>query len=269
MSRNRMKIVSNQNSKSLAYYLMNEQGHWNLVSKYSELSRQKYTSAKLSEQGTEILSVIARDYNVGGRGVSIQFEGSKEEFRHLQQCIERLFPNQEILCEHQNSVIVVSGKLKTGKSILIEGMCNSTGDSPNVIIHETFTEYSTENSHVTWYETKGIDLGKENVKAAKHTISQLAECGMTSFIYCLSSDKIEKLEESLLDYIQQNYPSVKILVVLTLSLDDESTIYANQLSQHLNGIRVIPVLAKAYKTKYGQIEAYGLDEVSKYLFEGR
>ena len=38
--RNKLKIVSNRNPKSLSFFLMNEKGRWMLVSNYSDLSRK-------------------------------------------------------------------------------------------------------------------------------------------------------------------------------------------------------------------------------------
>lgn len=52
MCKNRMKIVS---KKSLSFFFMNEKGVWGPVSNNSELSREKFTSADISEKVKDIL----------------------------------------------------------------------------------------------------------------------------------------------------------------------------------------------------------------------
>ena len=71
MSRNRIKIVSAQNTKTLSFFYLNEKGAWRPVSQQSEL-HWKYPSASIFDSGEEIVAAIDRQYNTGKRGVDIR-----------------------------------------------------------------------------------------------------------------------------------------------------------------------------------------------------
>lgn len=266
---NKIKIVSNPDAKSLAFFLMNEKGIWCLVSNYSELSRNKYTASNIFDMGESIVAVIDRDYNLGGRGVDIRFEGPEDEYIYLQQCVEKHFKGQNIECKHHETKIAVAGKMGSGKTIFIEEMCKDGAVIPSSVSHPGYQLYSDSRANTIWYEIDGIDIGKENVLAAQNTFDTLASGGITDFIYCLSTNKIEELEEGLISHIKNTYPKIRVLVLLTDYLDDDNDLFTEQLSNHFGGIKVIPIIARNIKTRNGIVEAFGLDDVRKFLFEGK
>lgn len=268
MSRNRIKIVSNYNSKTLSFFYMNEKGVWRSVSQQSEL-HWKFPSASIFDSGEEIVAAIDRQYNTGKRGVDIRFEGPAEEYRYLRECIAKCFHERDIECEHQQTIIAVAGKVGSGKTTFIEEICKYLGESSSSVSFEGYEKFTSYSSNIIWYEISGIDIGKENVLAAQKTFDRLTEEGVTDFIYCLSTTKIEDLEENVISHIRSTYPNIKITLLLTMYVDDESDLYSEHLSEQLNGIRVLPILAKNLKTRRGIVEAHGLDEVCRYLFEGR
>lgn len=268
MPRNRIRIVSNQNTKSISFFFwMKEREKWSAVSNYSELSRRKYTSANIFDAGETILSVIERDYNIGGQGVDVWFAGPEDEFNFLQQCIDRDFKDKNMMCNREISTIAVAGKIGSGKSTLIEKMCTYAGDSFSLEMLEGYEKYTACPTNTIWYEIAGIDMGNDNVSAVQKIFDSLAGKGVTAFIYCILTGKIEKPEEDFIAHVRRSCPGIKILLLLTKYLE-ENDHFAEQLSGQLDGIKVIPVLAKSVKMRRGMIEAYGLDEVSAYLFEG-
>lgn len=251
---------------------MNDKGEWRLVTSESEL-HWKNPDATLFEAGEEVIAYIERQYNTTGEGVEIRFEGPENEYRILQQCIAQQFKEKNIECYHRRTIIAVAGKIGAGKTTFIEEICKSLDkDSSSVSCtgYEKFAEYEkfTTSSNMVWYEILGIDIGKENILAARHTFNTLANEGLTDFIYCLSTTKIEDMEEEFITYVRSSYPEIKTSILLTMYVDDSNDLYFEQLSNQLDGIKVIPILAKGRKTREGFIEAYGLDEVSRYLFEG-
>ncbi len=268
MSRNRIKIVSNYNSKTLSFFYMNEKGVWRSVSQQSEL-HWKFPSASIFDSGEEIVAAIDRQYNTGNRGVDIRFEGSEEEYCYLRECIKKHFHEREIECEHQQTIIAVAGKVRSGKTTFIEEIGKYLGESSSSVSLEGCEKFTSYSSNIIWYEIAGIDIGKENVLTAQNTLDRLTEEGVTDFIYCLATNKIEDLEEAVIGHVRSTYPNIKITLLLTMYVDDESDLYSERLSAQLNGIRVLPILAKSLKTRRGIVEAHGLDEVCRYLFEGR
>ena len=110
----------------------------------------------------------------------------------------------------------------------------------------------------------------EIAEKAKKAVDRLAELGLTTFIYCVGTPKFEQLEQDLIFYVRNNYPAVKILVVFTRSTHSDDQQCVDEISQYLEGIKVIPVLAVEMKTRGGGIiSAYGLDNVDRYIFEGK
>lgn len=266
---NKIKIVSNPSTKTLTFFLMNEKGNWCLVSNYSELSRSKFTASNIFDTGETIVAVIDRDYNTGGRGVDIRFEGPEDEYIYLQQCVEKHFKDQNVECKHYETKIAVAGKIGSGKTIFIEEMCKDGAGASSSVSHSGYQLYSDSKANTIWYEIDGIDIGKENVLVAQNTFDSLASGGVTDFIYCLSTNKIEELEEELIAHVKNTYPKIHILVLLTDYLDDSNDLFTEQLSHHLWGVKVIPIIARNIKTRNGIVEAFGLDDVRKFLFEGK
>lgn len=270
MKRNQIKIVSNVKKQTLAFFMKDEQEKWREVSNSSPLSRKKYKASSIKKSVEEIVRVIGSEYNPGNRGVDIYFEGTEEDFCILKNVIDKKFSPNYLDCIYvQETQIAVAGKVGSGKTTLIKGIEEYKGVSFMHQENKGLSAYSDEESKVVWYEIPGIDIGVENIIAARDTFEQLANEGLTTFVYCLGTTKIEPPEEELIMFVRNDYPSIKILVVLTRFVDDDNKTYADQLSSNLNGTKVIPVLAKEMKTRSGIIPAYGIDDVDRYIFEGR
>lgn len=267
MTRNQVKIVSDKDTKTLAFYFMNEQQKWCAVSNSSVLSRKEYVTASIKERSSDIVDVINRIYNVGNRGVDIYFEGPVKDFHVLKETLSEEFSNKNIICYIQQSIIAVAGKVQSGKTTLIFGLGGYKGKSYHYTDVDGIATYTDDEGTTIWYEIPGIDIGKENVIAVRESFERLAKKGVTTFIYCLRTSKIEPLEEELIHFVANNYSSVKIILALTQYLDEEQTAFPEQLSEQLDGIRVVPLLAKDLKTREGTISAFGLDKLEHYIFE--
>lgn len=270
MKPNQIKIVSNNKGKKLSYFFQNEKSEWNLVSNTSALSRKKYASASISENATEILQIINDTYNVGNRGVNIFFDGNIKDYHTLQNIIEEKFSDSHIQCYQQKTSIAVAGKIASGKTTLIREILKRQGKEFRFFQNNMIDGYVDTESTITWYEIPGIDFGKEHVLASMANFDFLAKSGVTDFIYCFGTNKVEELEEQYIRYVQENYPAIKILIVLTKCLEDESApIFSEQLFNSIGNVKVIPTLAKEFKTREGSIPAYGLEEIVDYIFEGK
>jgi len=244
----------------------NENAEWIHAPNTSPLSRKEYTNASLYDNAEKIISVIADEYNTGNRGVDLELECSADEYLFMCSVLSKKYADT-ISCKQKKSKIVIAGKVGSGKTTLIEELGKHNGIK-FIIKEKNYTVYEDDSNRV-WYELNGIDLGKEYVKQTQDGINWLADAGMTVFIYCLSTSKIEELEAKLILGIQSKYPNVKILVVLTSCIDEDYTENAEKMSNSINSIKVLPVLAKDKKTKQGVISTYGLDDVSKFIYGGK
>lgn len=270
MLRNQIKIVSNKKRQSLAFYLKNEADEWRLVSNDSVLSRKEYICATIQSRAVDIVRVISTVYNPGNRGVDISFEGEEKDFLFLKDTIDSQFSGSNITCNMQRTLIAVAGKIGAGKTTLIKGFGKYKDISFNCYEKDgNYVFVFADDETVIWYEIPGIDFGAENVAKAKNAFEKLAKSGLTTFIYCLGTNKIEALEEDLIFFVRDTYPEIKILVVLTQFVEDEQKLYVEQLSATLDGLKVIPTLAVDMKTRGGVVYAYGLDDIDRYIFEGK
>ncbi len=269
MLRNQIKIVSNAKRYSLAFYMKNESGEWRLVSNDSVLSRKEYISTTIHSRAADIVQVINSVYNPGNRGVDIIFEGEEKDFLLLKEIVDNQFSESNITCIIQKNLVAVVGKIGSGKTSLIKGFGNYKDISFNCYEKDGIITFADDEETIIWYEIPGIDFGAENMVNARNAVEKLIKSGLTTFVYCLGTNKIEALEEELIFFVRDTYPEIKILVVLTQSVDDEQALYIDQLSASLEGIKVIPTLAIDMKTRGGVVSAYGLDDVDRYIFEGK
>lgn len=269
MLRNQIKIVSNAKRHSLAFYMKNESDEWRLVSNDSVLSRKEYIDTTVQSRAEDIVRVINSVYNPRNRGVDIYFEGEETDFRLLKNTVNRQFSESNITCVMQKTLVAVAGKIGAGKTTLIKGFWNYKDITFNCCEKDGNFVFANDEKTVIWYEIPGIDFGAENVTNARNAFEKLAKSGLTTFIYCLGTNKIEALEEELIFFVRDTYPEIKILVVLTQSVDDDQALYIDQLSANLEGIKVIPTLAMDMKTRGGVVSAYGLDDIDRYIFEGK
>ena len=177
--------------------------------------------------------------------------------------------NINISCEHKKSKMVIAGKIKSGKSTLIEEFCKYNDIKYSKRKCKEYTLYESEDENTILYELNGIDLGREYIQAYEKTIKEIASVDMTVYIYCSATSKIEIAEERIIMNIQKNYPQVKILVALTSYVENDASLVAEQISKQMKGVKVIPMLAKELKTRQGIIPSFGLDLASRYIYGGR
>ena len=281
MGRNVLKIVCNPYSNHISYFFQNEKGVWTIISGDSPLSRQYYTNTTMKERAREIAEKINEIYNRNNRGLNILYEGTTQGFDYLKTAFEDYFSDRDIVCTIGVTKIAVVGKVNVGKTYLIEGMEYLQGYKYAVNTCSDYLLYSDEGNHAEWYEVKGIDLGVENVESAYRTVSKLAEKGLSVIVYCVnaSAGRLENVESDFLLRMAEEYPSITMLIVLTMSIKADSRLVINELEKITNQVRVIPILAKEYEIEVldentGEEKKYikksfGLDLLYKYIFERR
>ena len=269
MSHNQIKIVSNTKKRALAFYMKNELQEWRLISNDSILSRKEYINSSIEDRVEDIVHEINSVYNPGKRGVDIFFDGEEKDFLLLKKTIDSHFSQNNITCVMQKVRIAVAGKVGAGKSTLIKSFSVFKGEAFHCYENDGVLQYSDDSGTVIWYEIPGIDFGAENLANTKKAFEKLARSGITALIYCLGTAKIESLEEKLLFFVRGKYPGIKILVVLTQSVEEEQALYVEQLSRNLDGIKVIAALAMDMKTRGGVVSSYGLDDIDRFIFEGK
>lgn len=267
MAHNKIKIVSN--NSTVFYYIQNEEMQWVRVSNSSELSRREYTHVCIKEKVFDILQIINDSYNPGNRGVDLYFEGCADEFYIICNALAEKYDKENITCYHKTMKIAVVGKIGSGKTTLIKEMFNINNSQYKKIEGLKYDIFYDKKRDVEWYELNGIDLGRKNIEDCKQTLTKLAKNEITTLIYCFSTTKIERLEEELILYISNNYPQIKILILLTKYIYDDGDLFARQINEIITNAKVIPILAKDLQTRNGTISSFGLEEISKYIFEGR
>lgn len=279
MRRNSIRVVCNPYTNKMSYYFKNEIGEWSVLSSSSPLSRQYYTNTSINERAYKILEIIDETYNRKNKGVDILFEGTEDSHEHFVDIINKFFPYRDIKCVLGTTKIAVLGKKSVGKTTLIEGMENLKGFSYSKAQKQNYIQYTDECNHAEWYEVEGIDLGKENVEKAFQTVEKLSEEGLSAVVYCVSAitGRIEDVEKELISKIENSFTELKIMIVLTNCHKDEESIQKiiDDIERNTNQIKLTATLAKKYKTRKvdgegnSEVDAFGLEAVSEYVFEGR
>lgn len=279
MGRNTLRIVCNPYTKQISYYFKNEVGEWNVLSGSSPLSRQFYTKTSMKERSREILDKVDEIYNRKNKGLDILFEGTSNSFEYLAGTIKHYFPDRDIKCELGTTKIAVVGKKAVGKSCLIEGLQEHQGYSYSKTNRQGCVQYADECNHAQWYEVDGIDLGRNNIEKAFHTLEKLSEEGLSAVIYCISaiSGRMEEIEKDFVMKLVNDFSELKVMVVLNMCYRDDIQEIVDEIEKMTDQIKTVQTLAKEYKTgirdtKSGEmlvVEPFGLEQVSKYVFEGR
>lgn len=265
MSRNRIKIICNSQANTLSYRFQNEQKAWVPVSTYSDLAKGRYTETNIRQSAAMILNIIGTVYNPGNRGVEISFEGPEKDYRFLQQIIREKFSKENISCEQKAVKAAVAGRRSSGKTTLIEAMAQKQGIRYTAETKAGYRRYKSASNEIEWFEIEGIDIGLENVMNAERTIEVLSKQGLTTLLYCLSSDRVEQAEIQLIQHIRDRCPEISILGVLTNAGSQDAAAEAETVSRFL-GAKVLPIMAKDRKTRSGIIKAFGHENVLRAIF---
>lgn len=272
MQRNSIKIISNQEAKTISYYIKNEFDEWIHVDNSSPLSRREYTETSMYESAEKVIEKIDEIYNTGNRGVDLEISCTNDEFIYLSSLIkenEQKKENFNIICRQSKMQVAFAGKIGSGKTTLIDALAELNHVKFSVSHESGYTLCQNAEGSQLWYEVAGIDIGKVNVEKTYTTIKSLIEVGVEILVYCFSTNKIESAEEDILLSIKNNFPNVRILVVLTSCVDADGNIYAERMRDFLNGIKILPVLAKDKKIRNGVIPAYGLEDISRFIYGGK
>lgn len=257
-----MKIINNPKDGSLSYFIQNANQKWVSVSDFSELSRSSFRKLNIEDNSEILWKTIAKTYCGPNQYLRIILEGFDDIPQSLMESVKK-FPAISIV-SGQFSIAVV-GKLKVGKSTLIEALgCR------RIKSEKDYNMYSMKQSN--WYEVKGIDLGRESYNETVNIISELQQFEQTSvFIYCLDSKagKIENEEIELIDFLKNSYPNARVIVVITKSIDEDGArAFAERVKGMVKCSGVVPVLAKETETRAFICKAYGIDKLTELIYEG-
>lgn len=278
MKRNAIRVVCNPYMNKMSYYFRNELKEWDVLSGNSPLSRRYFRNTSIAERSVEILHKIDEIYNRKNKGVDILFEGTVENYNLILEAIKNSFTDRDIRCKLGTTKIAVVGKKSVGKTFLIDGLEDLQGFKYSKTEEKDFIKYADECNRAEWYEVGGIDLGKENVEKAFKTVEELSKEGLSSVIYCISAitGRIEEMEKAFIGRIVNSFVGLKIMLVLTMCYIDDIQEIVDEIEKITDQVKIVPVLAKEYKTglkdRNGNsltITPFGLEEVSMFVFEGR
>ncbi|MBO4699916.1 hypothetical protein J5690_09985 [bacterium] len=270
MKKNSLKIVCDLANKRWVYYFKNEFDEWVNIPSESPLSSTAYTNTTMREGAKRILETADRIYNRKNRGLNIVFEGNSDELLCLKNSIKSDFSYRNIsLIENSMMVIAVLGKSGAGKSVLIEELTKSYQCDSKLSTRD-YSVYTDNKNHAQWYKVKGIDIGEGQVERAFSTLRNITNNGLSAVIYCVSNlyGKLEDLEIKSIKSFTSDFPKVRIVVALTQCYSEDSQITADKIERRC-GYKVIQIIAKDKPFKSEPIPVFGLDELSRYIFEGK
>ncbi len=281
MKRNILKIVFDPLNNRISYYFKNEIGQWCSLSNSSILSRQAYTKTTIKDSADEIIKIADEIYNRKNKGLDILFEGKDEDFDVIKNVITQKYSESNITCSLNTTKIVVVGKKEAGKTTLIEAIADKEGHKYKVKKRDDYTLYMDQHNNSEWYEICGIDLGRENMEKAKKTIQELMSRGITTIVYCIKSStggRMEEAEKSFISALVEEFSELDAVVSLTFCIQKNQREFIDEIERMTDQIKVVQTLAKEYETvvedengneKTIKISPYGLDVLSKYVFERR
>lgn len=278
--RNTLRVVCNPYTNQISYYLKNELDEWTVLSGNSPLSRKYYTNTSMQDRADSIVKRIDEIYNRKNKGIDILFEGTAEAFDTLKKAVKNNCQNRDVVCELGTTKIALVGKKRVGKTFLIEGLEELHGYKYSKKQKTGYVVYADEFNHAEWYEINGIDLGISEMEKVRNTIKNLAKEGVTAVIYCISATtgRIEESEGAFIAQIEKEFAELTVMVALTMCYKDESDIKDtyDSIEKATDQIKIVPTLAKSYKTAVKDddgnpvmIEPFGVNMVSKFVFEGR
>ena len=271
MKRNSLKIVCDVTNRRLVYYFKNEFGDWVNVPSESPFSTSDYTDTTMKASAKKILEKADKIYNRKNKGLDIVFQGDSSEFAALQNAIRYDFSGRDIKTNDkiEDTKIAILGKNASGKTTLVGELTKSYQCDDNLKTRN-YAVYQDNKNHANWYEIKGIDIGQGEVERAFETLKTIAEDKLSAVIYCVSClyGKLEDIEAESIKNFASKFHGVRIVIALTQCDKEDSQTIADEIARR-SGCRVIQILAKDYSSRVGTIKSFGLDELSRYVFEGR
>jgi hypothetical protein len=166
-----------------------------------------------------------------------------------------------------SAYVAVVGKIGSGKTELIKGMCGCAGTSDKgERIRDGVTMYTDAKTDSTWYEVDGIGIEKDSVRRTTFILSRLVEDkGVNVVLYCLRcrTGMIEDIERDFVVTLKCDYPDLKIFAVVTECIDEYAAHeFAQKISLSTEQTRVFNVLARGLRCKVGYLEPFGLEKLA-------
>lgn len=281
MKRNILKIVYDPLNNRVSYYFKNEIGQWCPLSNSSILSRQAYTKTTIKDSADEIIKIADEIYNRKNKGLDILFEGRDEDFNVIKKIVEQKYAENNINCILNSTKIIVVGKKESGKTTLIESIAENAGRKYKVKKRDEYTLYMDQYNNSEWYEIRGIDIGRDNMDKAHKTIRDLMTRGITTIVYCIKSStggRLEVAEKKFITSLLREFSELDAVISLNFCIKKDQRVFIDEIERMTDQIRVVQTLAKEYETVIEdengddrpiKISPYGLDILSKYIFERR
>ena len=165
--------------------------------------------------------------------------------------------------------IIITGKTGVGKSTLINSVFGQDLAKVGVgtPVTKNIQEYTKDGIPISLFDTRGLELGnyQEIAKELKDEIGKRRGADPDKHInicwYCIN-DTSKRLEDCEFEFVRELSSSVKVIVVLTQSLNKEDKTFYNFIKEKFYSIaQVIPVLALPYPTPLGDIPSFGLNDL--------
>ncbi|MCD8396907.1 MAG: dynamin family protein [Lachnospiraceae bacterium] len=104
MERNKIKIRCNPYTKTISYQQWKTDendvlGWYDLGNKSPLVLEEKYIHTSIQHSAIEIINRINGAYNRGGRGLTIVFEGTADDYHDIQNIIDRFFADKDVSLE--------------------------------------------------------------------------------------------------------------------------------------------------------------------------
>nr|WP_144364098.1 dynamin family protein [Lacrimispora amygdalina] len=173
MSKRKFLIMANPYTQRIKYQFTGEDGEWADVAEDSRLNSEAFTNTTIQREAAKIVGEINSTYNMGNRGLAIEFKGTDEDYRYLDEIIGKKFKNDGITCNKGE------GQLLSAKNVLPE--IESVYDSVESIFVQN------PNSHAQEELNKFSDARKAIVPIC---VMGLYSAGKSAFINSLIGDEI-------------------------------------------------------------------------------
>lgn len=173
MSERRFLIKANPYTQRIEYKFTGEYGEWADVAEDSKLNSEAFTNTTIQREAGKIVGEINSTYNMGNKGLKIEFYGTDEDYQYLCKIIGEKFEEDGITCNRGER------QLLSAKDVLPE--IESVYDSVESIFEQN------ANSHAQEELSKFSDARKAIVPIC---VMGLYSAGKSAFINSLIGDEI-------------------------------------------------------------------------------